>query len=132
MRSPRFLTVQAVLAIHEELIRRYGGSHGLRDAGLLDSAVHQPQASYGGEYLHPTLFDMAAAYLLHIVSNHPFVDGNKRTGWVACRVFLDMNGHRVRPRWRTSERLVLGVATGRIRDWRTISKWLAKHAKPRQ
>jgi death on curing protein len=127
MRPPRFLTVQEVVVIHEWVVKRHGGSHGLRDASLLDSAVHQAQASFGGEFLHPTLFDMAAAYLVHLAANHPFVDGNKRTAWVSCRVFLDLNGYQVKARWRESERLVLKVACGQLRDWREVSRWLAKH-----
>jgi len=73
------------------MIKTYGGSEGLRDAGLLHSAIAVPQASFGGNYLHAGLFEMAAAYLYHIVQNHPFVDGNKRTGAAAAIVFLAMN-----------------------------------------
>ena len=64
----------------------------MRDAGLLQSAVAMPQASFGGEYPHKNLFEMAAAYLFHIVQNHPFIDGNKRTGAAAGVIFLAMNG----------------------------------------
>ena len=87
-----YLTVSQVKTIHEEIIKETGGSHGIRDYGLLESAVAMPQAAMGGEYLHGDLFEMAAAYLFHIVKNHPFVDGNKRTGAVAALVFLEVNG----------------------------------------
>ncbi len=90
--KPDFLTVEDVLGIHAEQIATYGGESGLRDLGLLESAVAQPQATFGGEYLHHGLFPMAAAYLFHIAQNHPFLDGNKRAGLVAALVFLKING----------------------------------------
>src|SRR5580698_4165138 len=90
--QPLFLDLEHVLRIHAGMIERYGGAEGLRDAALLHSAAAMPQASYGGEFLHPDLFEMAAAYLFHIVQNHPFVDGNKRTGAAAAIVFLVING----------------------------------------
>jgi death-on-curing protein len=92
MIEPEFLSVADVLEIHEEQILAYGGIRGIRDNGLLESAVMMPQASFGGEYLHNGLFEMAAAYAFHIAENQPFLDGNKRTALVACLVFLDING----------------------------------------
>jgi death-on-curing protein len=89
---PDFLSVVEVLFLHEEQLARYGGGTGIRDIGLLESAVAQPQATFGSEYLHADLFQMAAAYAFHIAQNQPFVDGNKRTGLVAALVFLDLNG----------------------------------------
>jgi len=83
-----FLELPDVLMVHADQIQRYGGETGVRDLGLLESAVAQPRAAFGGEYLHQDLFGMAAAYLFHIVCNHPFVDGNKRVGLVAARPFL--------------------------------------------
>ena len=87
-----FLSVEEVLDIHAAQLERYGGGGGLRDRGLLESAVAQPQATFDGAFVHEDLFAMAAAYLFHIVSNHPFVDGNKRAGLLAALVFLDLNG----------------------------------------
>jgi death-on-curing protein len=72
---------------------------------------------------------MAAAYLFHIAMNHPFVDGNKRSAWLAARLFLRMNGYRLRPRRRGAVRLVESVAAGKVRDWRAISEWLAAGAR---
>jgi death-on-curing protein len=89
---PLFLDIERVLRTHLSLIERYGGAPGVRDAGLLHSAIAMPQASFGGELLHKDLFEMAAAYLFHIVQNHPFIDGNKRTGAATAIIFLDMNG----------------------------------------
>lgn len=90
--EPRFLTVDEVLEIHENQIARYGGTSGLANHGLLDSAVAQPKMTFGGTFLHPDLPSMAAAYLFHLVQNHAFSDGNKRTGAEACLVFLYLNG----------------------------------------
>jgi death on curing protein len=90
--DPVFLDVEDVLLIHAEQLARYGGSAGIRDRGLLESAVAMPRASAGGEFAHPDLFAMAAAYAFHIAQNQPFVDGNKRTGLLAAIVFLDLNG----------------------------------------
>jgi death-on-curing protein len=95
MIEPEFLTVAEVLIIHDEQINEYGGIHGIRDNGLLESAVMMPQASFGGEYLHQNLFEMAAAYAFHIAENQPFLDGNKRTALVSALVFLDINSFEV-------------------------------------
>lgn len=88
--QPEFLDIHDVLRIHEDQIERYGGSAGLRDPGLLASAVETPRSTFDGKLLHDDLFEIAAAYLFHIVNNHPFVDGNKRTGTAAALIFLDL------------------------------------------
>jgi death-on-curing protein len=87
-----FLTLDEVLALHADQVDRYGGSGGVRDLGLLESALAMPRAAFGGEYLHGSLPEMAAAYLFHVVRNHPFVDGNKRAGLAAAIAFLGLNG----------------------------------------
>jgi len=92
MIEPEFLTLDDVLLIHDEQLKAYGGIQGIRDKGLLESAVMMPPASFGGEYLHQNLFEMAAAYAFHIAENQPFLDGNKRTALVSALVFLDING----------------------------------------
>jgi death-on-curing protein len=86
-----FITVQEIIDDHAEIIRRYGGMDGIRDIGLLASAMDMPKAAMFGEDLHPTIFDKAAAYLFHIICNHPFLDGNKRTGTMAALTFLRQN-----------------------------------------
>lgn len=88
----RFLPESIVVAIHDDLIRLYGGSYGVLNAGALDAALHMPPAQYGGEFLHPTIFHMAAAYGFHLSQNHPFVDGNKRVAGMGMLTFLKMNG----------------------------------------
>ena len=109
-----FLTVEVVLALHQRQLDRFGGGAGLRDRGLLESAVAQPQASFGGVYANEGLFAMAGAYLFHIVSNHPFVDGNKRAGLLAAQVFLDVNGITLDHDSEAFYDLTMGVANGRI------------------
>jgi death on curing protein len=88
----RFLPEAIVLAIHEDQVRLYGGVYGVRDAAALDSALHMPQAQFGSQFLHPTLFHMAAAYGFHLCQNHPFSDGNKRTAGMVMFTFLQLNG----------------------------------------
>src|SRR5438128_5492953 len=90
--TPTFLTLDEVLAIHRDQIARYGGAPGIHDPGLLQSALAQPEAMFGGQFLHADLFEMAAAYLFHVASNHPFIDGNKRVGLEAGLLFLEING----------------------------------------
>ena len=89
---PFFLTLAEVLEIHRDQIARYGGTAGIRDLELLKSALGLPAATFAGDFLHADLPEMAAAYLFHIVRNHPFIDGNKRAGAVAALVFLLLNG----------------------------------------
>jgi len=111
---PRFLSTDEVLLFHEMQIARFGGSAGVRDLGMLDSAVAMPQASFGGEYMHSDIFEMAAAYLFHSVMNHPFVDGNKRAGTHAALVFLADNGLAVTLTQNEMYDLVIGVCEGMV------------------
>lgn len=90
-----FLDLLQIVAIHQDQLDRYGGERGLRDIELLNSAIAMPQAGFGDEYLHKGVFEMAAAYLFHIVKNHAFLDGNKRTGTAAALVFLELHGYKV-------------------------------------
>ncbi|MDF1543165.1 MAG: type II toxin-antitoxin system death-on-curing family toxin [Anaerosomatales bacterium] len=110
----RFLSVDEVLLFHEMQIARFGGSPGLRDRGMLESAVAMPQAGFGGEFLHEDIFEMAAAYLYHIVMNHPFVDGNKRAGTHAALVFLADHGITVTLSQAEKYDLVIGVREGTV------------------
>lgn len=107
-----FLDIGQILRIHLSMIERYGGKAGVRDAGQLISALAMPQASFGGELLHKDLFEMAAAYLYHIVQNYPFVDGNKRTGAAAALVFLAMNDVSIEADEEGLVDLTLAVARG--------------------
>ena len=92
MPTPKFVSKSMVLSIHARQIERFGGTPGVRDEGLLESALAQPKATFGGQLLHPTISEQAAAYLYHIAMNHPFIDGNKRTAFAVTDTFLRLNG----------------------------------------
>lgn len=110
--DPTFLTLEDVVLIHEDQIERYGGGKGVRDRNLLESALAMPSAEMRGEYFHRGFHEMAAAYLFHIVQNHPFIDGNKRAGAMAAFVFLKLNGLTLQAPEAAFERLVLAIARG--------------------
>ena len=112
MEEVLFLTIEDVLAIHQKMIERYGGDSTIRDLGLNDSAVMMPQQSLAGEYLHPSIASMAAAYLFHLCSNHGFGAGNKRTAVGAALVFLDVNGVELALTVDELEQITLDVASG--------------------
>lgn len=124
-----FLSLAEVVAIHEDMIHRYGGSLGLRDLPLLESAVGMPQATFGGQYLHDGIPAMAAAYCFHLVANHPFIDGNKRVGAAAASVFLEMNEWTLETDNDSYAEFVLAVASGRI-DKRVATDFFGQHARP--
>jgi len=112
--DPLFLTDEDVVAIHADQFGEFGGAQGIRDPGLLSSAVAQPRATFGGAFLHADLYDMAAAYLYHLTKNHAFVDGNKRTAMIAALDFLDLNGVDVETEAPSLFDLLVGVAAGRV------------------
>ena len=107
-----FLTLDDVVEIHSDQIKRYGGKSGIRDYDLLLSAIAQPFSTFDGQYLHKTLFDQAGAYLFHICQNHPLVDGNKRTALVCALMFLAMNDCPFDYHEAALEQLVRSVAEG--------------------
>ncbi len=109
---PVFLTLDEVLALHADQLERYGGDPGVRDVGLLESALATPRATFGGAFLHGSLPEMAAAYLFHLVGNHPFVDGNKRVGLAAAIAFLGLNALWLEAQPDDLAELVLRVARG--------------------
>ncbi|MFN0190808.1 MAG: type II toxin-antitoxin system death-on-curing family toxin [Aestuariivirga sp.] len=106
------LTIEIVLEIHAEVIAQFGGSDGLRDRALLESAVAAPQASFGGVSPFSDTVDVAAAYLFYLCSNHPFIDGNKRAAIGACLVLLQLNGYTPAPDSEEWESLTFAVARG--------------------
>ncbi len=112
--TPIFLSIAEVLDLHDLSLHRYGGSAGVRDRGLLESAVGQPMASFGGQFLHGDLAAMASAYLVSIVKNHPFVDGNKRAGLAAALTFLDLNGIEIDHSSPALYDATMAVAEGRL------------------
>lgn len=126
MKEPFFLGLDEVIEIHRDQIERYGGRSGTRDMELLQSAVATPAAGFGEDYLHADIHEMAAAYLFHIVRNHPFVDGNKRTGAVSALVFLIMNGIELHASEDSLEKIVRSVADGKT-DKAGVSAFFRKH-----
>lgn len=107
-----FIDTQIALVLHDQLIQRYGGSAGLRDIRLLESALAQPQSGFGEDFFHEFPYGMAAAYLYHLAKNHPFVDGNKRIAFACARVFLLMHGYEMVATDEEKYTLVLKVAAG--------------------
>ena len=125
--DPLFLTLDEILALHEEQVRQFGGSHRLRDLGQLASAMGSVEATFGGEFLHASLLEMAAAYLYGICKNHPFIDGNKRTATASALVFLEMNGIEIDAGESDFYDLVIGIAEGRITK-SEIAVFFQRHA----
>ena len=121
-----FLTLDDIIESHQNQIDTYDGSHGIRDIGLLESAIAQPEASFGGQYLHADIFQMAAAYLYHLVMNHPFVDGNKRVGLEAALIFLEINNENLNASDEELVDLVLKTTAGQIGK-REIAEFFRSH-----
>ncbi|MGH8728924.1 MAG: type II toxin-antitoxin system death-on-curing family toxin [Burkholderiales bacterium] len=133
----RYLTVAAVKAIHQEVLQAHGGTPGLRDGALLESAVAAPQASFGGELLMTDPVEIAAAYLFYLCRNRPFVDGNKRTALGACLVFLDTNGLLAAPDLPSKdadawESLVLDVTESKLDREQTTARLRGLVRQPRK
>ncbi|MEG4504672.1 type II toxin-antitoxin system death-on-curing family toxin [Microcoleus sp. F6_B4] len=112
MPTPKFLSLDEVLELHDDQISSFGGTPGVRDEGLLESALAQPQATFGGQFLHRTISEQAAAYLYHIAMNHPFIDGNKRTAFAVTDTFLRLNGCTLNLTDDRAYDLVMRVARG--------------------
>jgi death on curing protein len=112
--SPTFLTLSEVLDIHDDLIAEFGGSPGIRELGLAESAIAMPQSGHGDEYFHRFPFEMAAAYAFHIAQNHPFIDGNKRTALASALTFLELNGHPLMTGEDEVENATRRVASGKL------------------
>lgn len=127
--KPTWLTSEDVLALHDEAVAEFGGLSGIRDAALLESAIVKPVnlLAYGH---NPGLFELAAAYCVGIAKNHPFVDGNKRTAFLATAAFLELNGYDLEPPEVEVVETMLQVAQGLL-DRRRLAKWLAAAARRR-
>jgi len=112
--APLFLTLAEVIEVHTDQIKRYGGQRGIRDLGLLESALAQPEASFAGEWLHKDLYEMAAAYAYHLCQNHSFIDGNKRTALACALVFLELNGISIGDPKGLLKGAMLKIASGKL------------------
>ena len=126
----RYLTVEEVLAIYDQIIQGTGGSAGIRDIGGLESAIAQPRMTFGGDELYPTLIEKASALGYSLIQNHPFVDGNKRTGHAALEVFLFLNGHEIKASIDEQYEIVLKVAAGEIKR-EVFTTWVGEHTQVR-
>jgi death on curing protein len=124
----RFLLEEIVMAIHDDQIRLYGGAYGVRDAAGLDAALHMPQAQFGGQFLHSTIFQLAAAYGFHLCQNHPFLDGNKRTAGMAMFTFLQLNGLDPIATGPEYYDVMMAVATGNLSK-EALADWLRTAVK---
>ena len=125
----RYLSLGEVVDLHQTLLAQTGGATGIRDLGMLESALAQPRATFGGTDLHPTLGAKAAALGFSLVLNHPFIDGSKRVAHAAMEVFLLLNGLELIAATDEQERLMLTLADGQVtRQQLTI--WLENHVKP--
>jgi len=125
----RYLTLGEVVALHRRVVTQSGGAGGIRDLGLLESALAQPKATFDATDLHPTVIEKAAALGFSLVANHAFVDGNKRIGHAAMEVILVLNGFQIDASVDEQERLMLDIAAGqRHRD--ELVDWLRLHSRP--
>lgn len=110
----KFLIKDIILSFHQDQLELYGGKTGIRDEELLESALAQPEASFGGEYVHKDLFHMAAAYGFHLCQNHPFYDGNKRTALIAMYTFLYVNGYQLVADKKGLYAIIMGLDQGEV------------------
>jgi death on curing protein len=122
----RYLTLSDLLEVHRQVMVQSGGAEGLMHLPALESALAQPQMTFGGEELYPTLVDKAAALGYALIKNHPFLDGNKRTGHAAMEVFLVLNGYEIRATIDEQEHVILQVAASEI-DREEFTAWLRTH-----
>jgi death-on-curing protein len=121
-----FLSTEDIFEIHRRVIEITGGAAGIRDVGLLDSAVHRPQATFGGVSLYPTLAKKAGALFHSLAKNHAFVDGNKRVAFEALDVFVRLNGGRLEGTEDEKYDFVMGVASGEL-EFDAIVEWIEEH-----
>lgn len=127
----RYLEVEHVCALHDAAIREFGGIRGLRDKNRLESAVYQPQQSFGGVDVYPTLFDKASAYAFFISENQPFLDGNKRTAISTAAVFLDLNGYEIVVATGKIYEVMMAVANKRM-SREELAQWFRKNSRKRK
>ncbi|MBI4848913.1 MAG: type II toxin-antitoxin system death-on-curing family toxin [Nitrospirae bacterium] len=121
----KYLSAEQVLFIHSRLIDETGGAHGVRDLGLLQSAVSRPRATFGSKDLYPDIFHKAAALMESLIKNHPFIDGNKRTAITATGIFLRINGYSLEASQKELEQFTLRMATEKI-SFKDAVKWFKK------
>lgn len=124
----KYLTVKDVLLLHNMAIDASGGSHGLRDLGLLESAIARPQSSFGGKDLYPTIFLKAGALIHSLLRNHAFVDGNKRSSMFSAMTFLELNGYKFEAGQKEVVNYALKIENDKL-SVEEIAKWLKEHTR---
>lgn len=117
------ITLEFILGLHQILIKKYGGSFGVRDQAILESAIHRPFQTFDGEDLYKTPIEKAAALVESVVKNHPFVDGNKRTGYVSMRLLLKKNNLDIKAAEDEKYNFVISIASGEM-GFAAIKQWL--------
>src|SRR5689334_22969480 len=122
----RYLTIAEVLEIYQRVMQQTGGLVGIRDLGALESAIAQPYMTFGGRELYPSLAEKAAALGFSLIQNHPFADGNKRTGHAAMATFLVMNGHTIQAGVDEQVEIILAIASGNM-DRKQFTEWVSEH-----
>lgn len=126
--SVRYLTTRAVLRIHYRMVKRFGGSQGVRDLGLIESALARPKAGFGEFEAYPEIFTKTAVLMHSLLKNHPFVDGNKRTATIAAIIFLKRNGFKIKVTQKEFVKLALDIENNNLPEDK-IAAWLKKHSK---
>jgi death-on-curing protein len=129
VKEPTWLRKDFIISLHEELLTEFGGSADIRDAGLLESALGRPLNLFS--YAKPNLFELAASYAHGIISNHPFVDGNKRTGFMAAYTFLGLNGFELQAPEPEATAATLALAARELTE-QEYAKWLKQQSKRRK
>lgn len=127
MIKPKWINLESCLSAHEKLLQNFGGLAGIRDEGLLLSALARPEQLF--HYEKPTVFALAASYALGIVKNHPFLDGNKRTGFITAALFLQANGHLLIASEEEAVIYTFGLAASKISE-EEFATWLEKNTRP--
>ena len=122
----RYLALNEVLVLYRRIIEETGGTTGIRDFNLLESALAQPRQTFGGTELYPTLVEKATALGFSLIMNHPFVDGNKRVGHAAMEVFLVLNGYEIKAPLEEQKQVILDIAAGKM-SRESFTEWLATH-----
>ena len=127
MKKPVWVLRETVLTLHEQSLAEFGGAAGIRDEGLLDSALGKPENLF--HYGKPTIFDLAASYGFGLVKNHPFIDGNKRVGFIVAVLFLELNGYRFQATEAEAAVRTLALAAGELSE-KEYAAWLKRNSRP--
>lgn len=123
----RYLYPKQIMFLHKRIISTTGGSHGIRDKGLLESAVYRPQASFGGKDFYLDLYQKTAVLCHSIINNHPFIDGNKRVGFEGMRLMLRLNGYDIKASQKEKFDFAMNIAKGKMNE-QDITEWINRHS----